>query len=141
MEPATGETLAEVGIASAEDVDRSARQALKAQAAWAETPFDQRAAVLREAARLLQGQVETFHYWNQLVAANTHWHGWCDSAVELPSTFVNALGRPALAMGNAVIFKPDQQSAVTGGLLIAKVPARGFVACVARGPEHGRSGG
>lgn len=189
MEPATGETLADVGIASAEDVDRSARQALKAQAAWAETPFDQRAAVLREAARLLQDQVETFHYWNQRecgsIKPKSEWemHATYEQilmAAAMPMqpdgmTFPSSMpGRtnlwrripigtvgviapwnfpvllsmrsvaPALAMGNAVILKPDQHSAVTGGLLIAKVFAEaglpeGLLHVLPGGPNTGEA--
>lgn len=64
LEPATGERLATVGITAAEDVARAGRRASQAQPLWAATPFDQRAAILREAARLLQEQAECFIEWN-----------------------------------------------------------------------------
>lgn len=64
LEPATGERLATVGITAAEDVARAGRLASQAQPLWAATPFDQRAAILREAARLLQEQAECFIEWN-----------------------------------------------------------------------------
>lgn len=63
-EPATGEHLATVGIAGAADVARAGLRARQAQSGWAATPFDQRAAILREAARLLQQEAESFIEWN-----------------------------------------------------------------------------
>lgn len=64
FEPATGERLASVGIADASDVARAGLHASQAQRGWAATPFDQRAAILREAARLLQQEAESFIEWN-----------------------------------------------------------------------------
>ena len=64
IEPATGQALASVGLADAEDVDRAARSAQAARGAWARTPFDQRAAVLREAARLLKERAAEINGWN-----------------------------------------------------------------------------
>lgn len=52
--PATGEQIAEVGSASAEDVDRAVASAAAAQKEWAAAPYPVRAAVLRKAARLLE---------------------------------------------------------------------------------------
>ncbi|WP_447790885.1 benzaldehyde dehydrogenase [Pseudomonas farris] len=63
-EPATGERLATVGIASAADVACAGLRARQAQSGWAARPFDQRAAILREAARLLQQEAESFIEWN-----------------------------------------------------------------------------
>lgn len=64
IEPATGEHLATVGIASSVDVARAGLLATQAQSGWASTPFDKRAAILREAARLLQQEADTFIEWN-----------------------------------------------------------------------------
>ena len=47
LEPATGATLTRVGNAVAEDVRRAAAEARAAQPAWAATPYEKRAAVLR----------------------------------------------------------------------------------------------
>ena len=49
IEPATGSTLGEVGVANADDVAKAAEIAAEAQLGWAATPHPQRAAVLREA--------------------------------------------------------------------------------------------
>lgn len=62
--PATGATLETVKVASIADVDAAACVASDAQKAWAATPFDQRAAVMYEAARLLKERSAEFIDWN-----------------------------------------------------------------------------
>ncbi|HSV35328.1 MAG TPA: benzaldehyde dehydrogenase [Ramlibacter sp.] len=166
IEPATGGTLGTIGVATAEDVDRAARSALSARAAWAATPFDQRAAVMREAARLLKERAGDFNLWNVRecgsIMPKAEWelhatHEQMLMAAALPmqangQMFPSSMpGRtnmwrrvpvgtvgviapwnfplllamrsvaPALALGNAVLLKPDAQTAVTGGALIAQV--------------------
>jgi benzaldehyde dehydrogenase (NAD) len=166
IEPATGNTLGEIGVAAREDVDSAVSLAVAAQREWAETSFDKRAAVLLEAARLLKERAESFNYWNirecGSIAGKAQWelNASCEqllAAATLPSQpngllFPSSIsGRintwrrvplgvvgiiapwnfplvlairsvaPALALGNAVILKPDQQSAVTGGTLIAQL--------------------
>jgi benzaldehyde dehydrogenase (NAD) len=64
IEPATGAVLGSIGVADESDVDAAARSAAHAQAAWSATPFDKRAAVLREAAQLLKGRMEEFIRWD-----------------------------------------------------------------------------
>ncbi len=54
VEPATGRTLGQVGAAAAADFHRAVGRASAAQAAWAATPYDVRAAVLRRAVDLLE---------------------------------------------------------------------------------------
>ena len=165
-EPATGEVLAQIGIGTGNDVARAAASAKKAQRAWADTPFDQRAAIVRQAAQLLRERAAEFNHWNVRecgsIPAKAEWeiHATYEQmlmAAAMPmqsngSLFPSSMpGRtnmwrrvpigvvgviapwnfpillamrsvaPALAIGNAVILKPDQQSAVCGGLLIAKV--------------------
>ena len=165
-EPATGEQIATAGTGSAKDIDLAARSAVEAQAAWAATPFDQRAEILREAARLLRERAAEFNYWNVRecgsIQAKAEWelhatYEQVQMAAAMPMQPDGALfpssmpGRmnmwrqipigvvgviapwnfplllamrsvaPALAIGNAVVLKPDQQSAVCGGLLIAKL--------------------
>ncbi|MBV9734129.1 MAG: aldehyde dehydrogenase family protein, partial [Verrucomicrobia bacterium] len=53
-EPATGETLATVGVATAEDVAKSADAAKSAQKEWAGRPPHERASVIRRAADLFR---------------------------------------------------------------------------------------
>jgi len=166
VEPATGATIGRVGIADAQDVDRAARSAHGARAAWAATPFDQRAAVLRRAARLLEERADEINAWNVRecgsIGPKAAWehhatHEQMLMAAALPmqasgQMFPSSMpGRtnlwrrvplgtvgviapwnfplllamrsvaPALALGNAVLLKPDAQTAVTGGQLIAQV--------------------
>jgi benzaldehyde dehydrogenase (NAD) len=165
VEPATQQVLAQVGIGSAEDVNRAAQIATEAQPAWAAVPFDRRAKIMRDAAFLVQQRAAEFNLWNirecGSIPAKAEWElgATCEQmlmAAALPMqpdglSFPSAMpGRrnlwrqvpigvigvispwnfplllamrsvaPALALGNAVILKPDQQSAVCGGLLIAK---------------------
>lgn len=166
LEPATGAVLGKIGMASIADVDRAAQSARSARAAWAATPFDQRAAIMREAARLLKERAAEINYWNVRecgsIGPKAEWELGATyeqilMAAALPmqsngQMFPSAMpGRtnlwrrvpigtvgviapwnfplllamrsvaPALALGNAVLLKPDTQSAVTGGLLIAQI--------------------
>lgn len=166
IEPATGNTLATSGIASREDVDEGVNRARVAQRAWATLPFDKRAAIFYEAARLLKARAARFIDWNvrecgsivpkaqweldatyeQLLMAaalpmqpdgllfpsalpgrTNHWRRIPIGLVGViaPWNFPLLLAMrsvaPALALGNAVLLKPDLQSAITGGALIAEL--------------------
>lgn len=165
-EPATGEALAEVGLANAADVAAAAVAARAAQPEWAATPGPERAALLRRAARVLEDNHEEFEGWLvreggaipgkaafevQLVLAEL-WEaaalptqpwglllppseaGRESIARRVPLGVVGVISpwnfpqilsvravAPALALGNAVILKPDVQTAVAGGILIARL--------------------
>jgi len=168
IEPATGTALGRIGLADEKDVDAAAKAAAAAQAAWAATPCDKRAAVLREAAFLLKGRSEEFLRWNVREAGSiqpkAQWE--VDATAEqlhacaalplhadgemFPSAMpgrANYLRRipvgvvgviapwnfplllamrsvaPALALGNAVLLKPDGHTSVSGGALIAQLLA------------------
>lgn len=165
-EAATGNLLASAGLASQPDVDLALQVASKAAANWASTPFDQRAAVMRRAARLLEERATEFNHWNVRecgsIEPKAQWelHAtveqvWMSAALPMqpdgmqfpssmpgrinvcrhvpigvvgviaPWNFPLLLGMrsvaPALALGNAVVLKPDTQSAITGGLLVAQL--------------------
>lgn len=165
IEPATGATLGEVGIANADDVAKAAEIAAEAQLGWAATPHPQRAAVLREAGRLWAEYADEVSWWNiREVGAVPAIAGFavhvaeqeCYEAAGLPSRPYGELlpseeprlsmarrvpagvvgvispfnvpiilgirsVAPALALGNAVILKPDPRTAVTGGVTIARI--------------------
>ncbi|RTL54197.1 MAG: aldehyde dehydrogenase family protein [Rhodocyclaceae bacterium] len=165
-EPATGKTLATLATASVEDVGTAVALARDAQKQWAATPFDQRAEILRNVARLLKERAALINEWNMRecgsIRPKAEWelHATYEQAnmaaampmqpfgeifpssmpgrtnywqrvpigvigVIAPWNFPILLGLrsvlPALAMGNAVILKPDIQSAICGGLLLAEI--------------------
>jgi benzaldehyde dehydrogenase (NAD) len=165
VEPATGDTLGQVTLATPDDVTRAARTAEAAQREWAATPHPQRAAVLRRAAALWTEHAEEISWWNvREVGAVPGMAGFavhvaeqeCYEAASLPSRPygelvpseqprlsmtrrypVGVVGvispfnvpiilgirsvAPALALGNAVLLKPDPRTAVTGGLVLARI--------------------
>ena len=186
-EPSTGKTLGQVGLGNKEDIDRAVQSAARAHASWASTPFDQRAAVLREASRLLKEREAEFNEWNVHECGSTpakaQWElhatyeqlqaaaamtmqpegelypsampGRMNICRHVPIGVVGVIApwnfplllatrsvAPALAVGNAVILKPDLQSAVAGGLLLAQVfedagLPEGVLHVIPGGPEAG----
>jgi len=60
---ATGEVLAHVGVASAEDVSKACEAAAKAAPEWAATPTEVRAAIVRRAGELLLQHKDEAIYW------------------------------------------------------------------------------
>jgi len=165
IEPATGKVLTEVGIADAEDVREAARTARAAQGQWAATPADQRAAVLRRAAQLLEAHGEALRPWimretggiapkadkeiqfateilieaaaiatqppglmlpsgpKRMSFARRVPHGVVGviSPFNFPLILSTRAVAPALALGNAVVLKPDPQTPVTGGFILARL--------------------
>ena len=63
LEPATGAVITRVGNATAEDVRQAAAEARAAQPAWAATPYDQRAAIVRKVAALMEENQAELVYW------------------------------------------------------------------------------
>ncbi|MFH1661206.1 MAG: benzaldehyde dehydrogenase [Pseudomonadota bacterium] len=186
-EPATGGFLERTGLASIEDVDRAAKIAFEARKSWAATPFDQRAAVMREAARLLKERAAEINIWNirecGSIGPKAEWelHAAYEQILMAAAMPMQSNGQlfpssipgrtnvwrripvgtvgviapwnfplllamrsvaPALALGNAVLLKPDVQAAVTGGLLIAQIFSEaglpdGLLHVLPGGPETG----
>ena len=165
VEPATGKHIGMIGRANVIDVQRAATQAAQAQAVWANTPFSERAAVLRRAGLLLEEQVTEIQSWliresgstgpkagfELHVAANECYEAAATAtqpygqllrteqprlsfARRLPVGVVSVIApfnvplilairsvAPALALGNAVLLKPDPRTAVCGGVSIARI--------------------
>jgi len=166
LEKATGERLATVGLADATDVAEAAERAAAAQPEWAATSFEERAAILRRAADLLEERAPFVIDWlvretGEIRARATHEtrisvgeireaaslagqpfgellptteRGRLSFAQRVPIGVVGAITpwnapvilgirviAPALALGNAVVIKPDAQTPVTGGLLLASI--------------------
>jgi benzaldehyde dehydrogenase (NAD) len=165
IEPATGKALTEVGTADPEDVREAAAAAAAAQPEWAATPADQRAAVLRRAAQLLEAHAETLRPWivretgsippkadfelhmvtgilleaasiatqppgmmlpsgpKRMSFARRVPHGVVGviSPFNAPLILSSRAVAPALALGNAVVLKPDPSTPVTGGFMLARL--------------------
>lgn len=165
MEPATGQTLGEVGRATPGDVHDAAGRAVVAQRDCAARPFAERAAVLRRAGDLLTEHGEEMKQWlaresgailpfgdfqvhtsaqecYEASALPSHPYGELlrsgsprlSFARRLPVGVVGVIApfnvptilairavAPALALGNAVILKPDPRTAVCGGAMFARV--------------------
>src|SRR3954469_15284893 len=165
VEPATGESLGEVGKATPEDVHAAAERAVEAQRGWAATPFEERARVLRRAGEVLEANAEEIKGWlaresgaiqpfgdfqvhtsaaECYEAAALPSHPYCELlrsgsprlsfARRLPVGVVGVIApfnvptilairavAPALALGNAVLLKPDPRTAISGGALFARV--------------------
>lgn len=165
IEPATGKVLTEVGFADAEDVREAAQAAAAAQVEWANTPAEQRAAVIRRAAQFLEAHVEQLRPWivretggippradfelqfviNILIEAAAiatqppgimlpsgpkrmsfarrvpHGVVGVISPFNFPLILSTRAVAPALALGNAVVLKPDPQTPVTGGFILARL--------------------
>ena len=163
VEPATGNPLGQVGAASPADVNRAVQLARQGQRLWAEMSYQERAAVLRRAADLLEVHHGEIEDWSMREAGVPRYWAGVDGPSEelrqaaslasfprgqvLPSTQprlsftrripVGVVGviapfnaplmlavrslAPALAVGNAVVLKPDPRTAVCGGVLLARI--------------------
>jgi benzaldehyde dehydrogenase (NAD) len=165
VEPATGAELGRIGIAGTEDVSSACLRAAAAQRAWAETSFEERAAVLRRAGRILEEKAEEIQDWiiresgstpgkagfETYVAAQECYEAAALASQPLGEILPTAKKRlslarrrpagvvgviapfnvplilsirsvaPALALGNAVVLKPDPRTAVCGGVVLARV--------------------
>lgn len=165
LEPASGAVLTRVGMATADDVTVAAKAAKAAQAAWVALPYEQRAAIFRKAAAIIERETEGMTQWIvretgcippkagvELHMAVGILHeaagmvtqpgglmlpsdgGRISMARRVPHGVVGVISpfnfplilsiravAPALAVGNTVVLKPDPQTPVTGGYLIARV--------------------
>jgi benzaldehyde dehydrogenase (NAD) len=164
-EPATGNELGTIGIATPADIATASAAAAAAQQAWAATPYTQRAAILRKAGDIWVANAAEIEDWNVREsgkippAAQFETHVATEEVFEaatlpsrpygdlLPSeqphlsfaervpvgvvgvispfNFPQILAirsvAPALALGNAVVLKPDPRTAVCGGVVLARV--------------------
>ncbi len=164
-EPATGNELGRVGVASPADIAAAAAVAAAAQPAWAALPYTQRAAILRKAGEIWLANAAETEDWSVREggkippAAQFETHVATEEVFEaatlpsrpygdlLPSeqphlSFVERVPvgvvgviapfnfpqilairsvAPALALGNAVVLKPDPRTAVCGGVVLARI--------------------
>src|SRR3954469_23140462 len=165
-EPAAGRHPLTIHESTPDDVAKAAAAAKTAQAAWAETPYQERSAILRRAADIYEAHRPEFGTWTQretgahrnkvhheqnftvgevLAASAIPWQPYgslvptvvqerLSMVRRIPVGVVGAITpwnspsvlgmrvvAPALALGNAVILKPDPQTPVCGGAVFAAV--------------------
>lgn len=165
VEPATGNVLGRIGVATRSDVMKAAKSAAAAQLGWAAKKPEERAAVLRKAGLLFEEHADEIGSWivresggitpkanlETHIAANecyeasalpglpqgevlsTNENRWSFArrrpvgvvSVIAPFNFPLILSiravAPALALGNAVLLKPDPRTAVCGGVALARI--------------------
>lgn len=165
VEPATGQVLSRVGIASAADMQAAIGRAQQAQAAWAATGPRERAAVFHRAASIFEQHFDELAMTvaretggivpkgqHEVREAITLCHlaaalpmqaqgqvlpstpGRLSMARRVPHGVVGVISpfnfplilglrsvAPALALGNAVVLKPDTRTPVSGGFIMARV--------------------
>lgn len=166
-EPATGRSLLSLADSTVDEVHRATARAAAAQIEWAETNYQERAAILRRAADIYEAHRDEFGAWTQRETGahyNKMHHEQNFTVQELlnastmpsqpyGSLMPSAAGRlsiarrvplgvigaitpwnspsvlgmrvvaPALALGNAVVLKPDPQTPVCGGAMFAAILA------------------
>ncbi|HXP58779.1 MAG TPA: benzaldehyde dehydrogenase [Streptosporangiaceae bacterium] len=164
-EPATGQEIGRVGVATPADVARAAQVAAAAQAGWAARPHTERQAILRRAGDLWLAAAAEIEPWGiremgkippamqfethvsteeifeaatlpsrpygELLPSEQPRLSYSERVpvgvvgVIAPFNFPQILSirsvAPALALGNAVILKPDPRTAVSGGVVLARV--------------------
>lgn len=165
IEPATGQTLGTTGMVDADGIATAAASAAAAQREWAAASFEQRAAVLRAAARIAEENAADIIGWLVRESGSTQPKAGFEASINvkalheasaLPSQSIGEIlpsadGKltlakrrpigvvgvispfnfplylsmravaPALALGNAVVLKPDPRTPVSGGFLIARI--------------------
>ncbi|MDA2813378.1 benzaldehyde dehydrogenase [Nocardiopsis sp. RSe5-2] len=163
--PATGEELARIGMADADDVTEAAARAAGAQRGWAASSFEERAAVLRRAGALFEEHADEVAGWLVREAGSAQGKAGFEAHLavteayesaalasqpagevlrtakprlsfsrRVPAGVVGVISpfnfplilamrsvAPALALGNAVVLKPDPRTAVCGGAVVAEV--------------------
>jgi benzaldehyde dehydrogenase (NAD) len=165
-EPATGIELGSAGAGTPELAVELTERAAQAQPRWAETPPDERARIMRQAARVIEENTPEIISWiiretggvtakagyEIAMATGELYHSAAlltqpigqilpsadlermSLARRVPVGVVSVITpwnvplvlsmrsvAPALALGNAVVLKPDPQTPVCGGYLLARI--------------------
>jgi benzaldehyde dehydrogenase (NAD) len=189
LDPASGEVLAEIGVADPSEIGEVSGVAAAAQPSWHRTEGVERARILAETGRILEKHVDEISGWlvreSGSVPAKAHFEvasavaEFAEAANLASQPFGRALpsgeqGRtsvarrvplgvvgvitpwnvplllaarsvaPALATGNAVLLKPDPQTPISGGVVLAQALAEaglpsGVFTMVVGGSEVGEA--
>lgn len=165
LHPATGEKLAGLRMGTASDINAACDSAAAAQQAWFNTPWEERAAVFRRAADLLEQNADLYIGWlvreTGSVGAKAGFEisivvkalreatampsqppglilpsdpGKLSFCRRMPLGVIGVISpfnfpmylsmravAPALAIGNAVVLKPDPRTTISGGLMLAQL--------------------
>jgi benzaldehyde dehydrogenase (NAD) len=165
VEPATGQVLGTVAMASPSEITQACADARAAQGAWAATAYDQRAAVLRKAAQLAEANGAEIIDWIVRESGSIQPKAQFELAATIKALYeasampsqaqgqvlpsgpgrmslarrrpIGVIGvispfnfplylamravAPAIAIGNAVVLKPDPRTVVCGGFSIARL--------------------
>ncbi|WP_334185500.1 aldehyde dehydrogenase family protein [Novosphingobium sp.] len=166
LNPYDGSIVADLALASLDDLDRAYQAAAKAQKSWAKTLPSQRSELFSRSLSIVERRRDEIVGWlvretgSTILKATVEWSALRSGmleAVALPSrvegkimpidvqgkqsfVFREPLGvigvispwnfpmhlsnravAPALAVGNAVVVKPSEESPITGGLLLASI--------------------
>ncbi|EIZ79637.1 aldehyde dehydrogenase [Novosphingobium sp. Rr 2-17] len=165
VEPATGNVLGSIGLATPADVRAAAAAARQAQSGWASMPYDRRAEILRDAARVAAENGDEIIDWLVRESGSTLPKAQFELSITIKALYgasampleasgqilPTAPGRlslarrrsigvvgvispfnfplylamravaPAIAVGNAVVLKPDPRTAICGGHVIARL--------------------
>lgn len=166
VDPYDNSVLAEVVLASKEDVDEAYYAAKDAQEQWAQTPKEEKVRVIEKAINILEenkaevvdmliresgsstlkatievqaalgimnesktfpNRMEPLKMASPIPGKETHIYRYAAGVVGVISPFnfpfhlsMRSIA-PAIAAGNAVVHKPDFQTALSGGAIIAKI--------------------
>lgn len=165
VHPATGEALAGLRMGTVGDMDAACNEAAEAQGGWFVLPWEERAAVFRRAADMLETNSDVYMDWllreTGSVGAKAGFEisivvkalreamampsqppglvlpsdaGKLSFCRRMPLGVVGVISpfnfpmylsmraiAPALAVGNAVVLKPDPRTSISGGLMLAQL--------------------
>ncbi|SDR30039.1 benzaldehyde dehydrogenase (NAD+) [Paraburkholderia fungorum] len=109
VEPATGQRLGRIGMADAALVAESAASASRAQLAWAATPYDERAAVLRRAAQIAETHFKEIAEWIVRESGSTQIKAGFETSVTIKALH-EASGLPSRSAGEVLPSSPGRLS-------------------------------
>lgn len=107
FEPATGEKLGFIGLASPSDIDHASKAAKAAQADWASAHYEKRAEVFRSAANVLESNKNEIVGWLVKESASTRPKAEVEVALSLKALH-EASAMPSQALGQVLPTQPGR---------------------------------
>jgi benzaldehyde dehydrogenase (NAD) len=109
IEPATGEPLGKIGMASAESIADSSRIARATQPDWIALPYEERAAVLRKAAQVAEGHFTEIVEWLIRESGSTRAKAAFETSLTIKALH-EASGLPSRSTGEVLPSTPGRLS-------------------------------